>query len=266
MPFCIVNGLKVNYEIFGQGRPVVMIMGLAGDMNWWEHQIPALSEHLQVIVFDNRGTGGTDKPDERYSIRDLADDTIGLMDALDIETAHLVGISMGGMIAQEVCLNYTERVGKMVLGCTHCGGRGFIMPTPEAVGKLTLTRGKTLEEIARQIISIMFTPRYILDNPETIQTIVDRFVQKRQSRKDFRNQFWAIMGHNTYERLPEVTAPTLVITGSEDLLVPPENSSILAKNIPGARLETFSGSGHCFFIEESDRANRLLINFFCDGE
>jgi len=264
MPSCIVNNLKVNYEIFGQGHPVVMIMGLAGDMKWWERQIPALSEHLQVMVFDNRGTGSTDKPDDRYSIRELADDTVGLMDALDVQSAHLVGVSMGGMIAQELCLNYPERVDRVVLGCTHCGGTGFIMPSPEAVKKLTLTRGKTLEEIARQVISIMFSPRYIREDPETIQAIVDRFVQKRQSRKDFRNQFWAIMGHNTYDRLPTIKTPTLVITGSEDFLVPPENAKILAQNIPEARLELLPGSGHCFFIEQSEEVNRILVDFLCN--
>ena len=268
MPYCSVNSLKMNYEIFGgaplgDGPPVVMIMGLAGDMNWWDRQIPDLSRRLKVVVFDNRGVGATDTPRQRYSIKDLAEDTVGLMDALEIPRAHLIGVSMGGMIAQEVCLNFPDRVAKMVLGCTHSGGLGFVMPGIEAVRKLTLTRGKSREEIARQIISIMFTPRFIENNPETIKGIIERFVQKQQDRKAFENQFWAIMGHDTYGRLPEIKAPTLVVTGTEDLLVPPVNSETLAKGIPGAQLVTLPGSGHCFFIEEEATTNRIFLDFLC---
>jgi pimeloyl-ACP methyl ester carboxylesterase len=140
MPFLKVGDLNMHYHVRGKGPPLVLIMGLSGDLTWWERLAALLDTHFRLVLFDNRGAGLTDKPEEKYSIGLFASDTIGLMDALGVSRAHMFGVSMGGMIAQEVALRYPGRVERLALGCTHSGGQGFIMPSPEAIQKMTLTR------------------------------------------------------------------------------------------------------------------------------
>ena len=142
-----VNGCELYYEVHGQGDPLVLIMGLRRNVEWWYRQIPALSEKFQVIAFDNRGAGRSDKPAMEYSIRLFADDTAGLMDALDISEARILGISMGGYIAQELALNYPTKVNSLVLGCTGCGGDRAVIMTPERMEKFTANKGLNPEEI-----------------------------------------------------------------------------------------------------------------------
>lgn len=140
MPYCNVNGLRMHYRVIGQGPSLVLIMGLAGDLSWWEPLVRELEEDFRILLFDNRGAGLTDKPEDKYTIPLFASDTVGLMTALDIPNAHVFGVSMGGMVAQEIALGYPDRVDHLVLGCTHGGGKGFTMPSGEAVQALTLTR------------------------------------------------------------------------------------------------------------------------------
>ena len=133
-----VNDCKIYYEIHGEGAPLVLIMGLRRNVEWWYRQIPSLSRQFQVIAFDNRGAGRSDKPDMEYSIRLFADDTAGLMDALNISKARILGISMGGYIAQELALNYPAKVHSLLLGCTGPGGARAVLMSPERMEKFTV--------------------------------------------------------------------------------------------------------------------------------
>ncbi len=258
MPFCNVHGLRMHYRIVGQGPPLVLIMGLSGDLTWWEPLARELEDDFRLLLFDNRGAGLTDKPEEKYTIPMFASDTVGLMVALGIPKAHVFGVSMGGMIAQEIALRYPDRVDHLVLGCTHAGGKGFIMPSAEAVQALTFTRGKSLEEIARQNMTIMFGPKFQEENPGFIEATIARFVENPPARKPFTQQFWAAIGHNCHDRLGEIRKPTLILTGDADVLVPPENSETLRAGIPGSRLVHLPGAGHVFFIEDPKETAKIL--------
>ncbi len=261
MPYRNVNGLRMHYRIVGDGPPLVLIMGLSGDLTWWEPLVRELEDSFRLVLFDNRGAGLTEKPDEKYTIPMFAADTVGLMTALDIPKAHIFGVSMGGMIAQEIVLGHPDRVDRLVLGCTHAGGKSFIMPSGEAVQAMTLTRGKSLEEIARQNMVILFGPKFRHQNPAFIEATVARFVENPPTRKPFSQQFWAAIAHDCHDRLADIRKPALILTGDADVLIPPANSEVLRKGIPGSRLVTLPDAGHVFFIEAAGETGRILREY-----
>ena len=257
-----VNGCELYYEIHGQGDPLVLIMGLRRNLEWWYRQIPALSEHFQVIAFDNRGAGRSDKPVMEYSIRLFADDTAGLMDALDISKARILGISMGGYIAQELALNYPTKVKSLVLGCTGCGGDRAVIMSPERLEKFTANKGLNPEEIIRKDMDIYFSDDYISQQTGIIEEFVGISMRYYQPADAFFRQFDACLRHDTGDRLHRISVPSLVMTGDDDPLVPPQNSDIIRSLIPGAELSVFNGGRHCFFIEAADRFNQEAVDFF----
>lgn len=258
MPLCQVGGLHMHYRIVGQGPPLVLIMGLSGDLTWWDLLARELEEDFRLLLFDNRGAGLTDKPEGRYTIPEFASDTVGLMAALGISRAHVFGVSMGGMIAQELVLRYPDRVDRLVLGCTHAGSSGFTMPSEEAVQAMTLTRGKSLEEIARQNMTILFGPACREQKPDLLEAMIQRYVENPPPRKPFTQQFWAALAHDCYDRLPEIRTPTLILTGDADALIPPENGETLRARIPGSRLVCLRGAGHVFFMEQPGETAKAL--------
>lgn len=258
MPFCRVGDIQMHYQVAGDGPPLVLIMGLSGDLTWWGPLVAELERDFRLILFDNRGAGLTEAPEGKYSIPMFANDTAGLMARLGIPRAHVFGVSMGGMIAQELALLYPERVDRLVLGCTSSGGKGFTMPSADAVRDMTLARGKSNEEIARQTMSILFAPGFMKEHPETIEAMVRRFVDSPTPRKPFTQQFWAAIGHDCHERLPQIRNPTLILTGDRDALIPPRNAVTLQEQIPGSRLGTIEDAGHVFFIEAPKKVAKLL--------
>lgn len=258
MPFCKVGELNMHYRVVGEGPVLVLIMGLSGDLTWWEPLLPELEKNFRLLLFDNRGAGLTDMPDGQYSIPMFAADTVGLMASLGIPQAHVFGVSMGGMIAQEIALRHPERVKRLVLGCTHAGGQGFMMPSSEALEAMMLTRGKSLEEIARQNIAILFGPGFTRKNPDFVEAMIRRYLDHPPPRKPFVQQLWAALGHNCYDRLEGIRTPTLILTGDADALVPPENSETLRAGIPESRLVRLRGAGHVFFLEDPKETARML--------
>lgn len=262
MPEKKVNGIDIYYEIHGEGDPLVLIMGLRRNVEWWYHQISPLSKHFKVIAFDNRGAGRSDKPEMTYSIRLFADDTAGLLEALGVENAHILGISMGGYIAQELAINYPEKVRKLVLGCTSCGGGRAVLMSPERMEKFTANKGLTPEEILRKDMDIYFSDEFIRENPERIEDFVEISMRYYQPPEAFLRQFEACLTHDTAARLHRITVPTLITAGDDDPLVPSENSRILKELVPHAELSFFPGCRHCFFIEEHRKFNQMVIEFF----
>jgi pimeloyl-ACP methyl ester carboxylesterase len=237
-------------------------MGLRRNVEWWYRQIPALSRHFKVIAFDNRGAGRSDKPVMEYSIRLFADDTAGLMEALDISKAHILGISMGGYIAQELALNYPDKVKSLVLGCTGCGGDRAVTMSPERMEKFMANKRLNPEEILRKDMDIYFSDEYVSQHPEKIEEFVDISMRYYQPADAFFRQFDACLRHDTAGRLDQIEVPTLVMTGDDDPLVPPQNSHVLKELIAGAELSVFAGGRHCFFIEKAGRFNKEAANFF----
>jgi pimeloyl-ACP methyl ester carboxylesterase len=193
----------------------------------------------------------------------MADDAIGLLDHLGIPSAHVFGISMGGMIAQELVLRYSARVRRLALGCTH-SGISHCVPSPAWVTDIFRNvKGKPREQVVRECIPANFAARTRETNPELVEAVVARMIANKQQEYAYLQQLAAAYQFEAYDRLPEITAPVLVLTGKEDVLIPPGNSLILARRIPGARLVEFEAAGHLFFIEKADEVNQALLDFFC---
>lgn len=262
MPKVQVNGINLFYEVQGEGQPLLLIYGLAGRGNGWKFQTESLSPHFKTITFDNRGVGETDQPIEIYSLAQMSDDAAGLLDALGIESAYVFGISMGGMIAQEFALRHPQRVRKLALGCTHCGIK-HCEPSPAWVTEIFKSLpGKPREQVVRECTPINYSPHTQQHRPELIESMVPLFVDNRQRLHGYVNQINAVWAFDAFDRLPQISMPTLVITGKDDVLVPPANSKTLAERIPNARLIEFPQAGHLFFIEKADEVNQVLLDFF----
>jgi len=257
-----VNDCEIYYEVHGQGDPLVLIMGLRRNVEWWYRQLPALSQRFQVIAFDNRGAGRSDKPVMEYSMGLFAEDTAGLMEALDIQDAHILGISMGGYIAQELALNYPAKVKSLILGCTGCGGDRAVIMSPERMEKFTANKGLKPEEILRKDMDIYFSDDYVDQYPEKIEEFIEISMRYYQPANAFFRQFDACQRHDTGDRLNQLSLPTLIMTGDDDPLVPPQNSHVLKELIGDAELSVFSGGRHCFFIEYADQFNQKTVDFF----
>jgi len=240
----------------GQGEPLVMIMGFSATSRGWIRQVPFFEKYYQVITFDNRGAGKSDKPMGPYSTRMMADDTLGLMDLLGIEKAHLMGASMGGMIAQELAINYPQRVMKLVLACTYASQDETSGDTLEQTRFLQLTP----EKKASAMIGLAFNKplyRFIFGLLATAQA---RFVGT-SGTGGIAGQSEACRQHNTLDRLPLITAPTLVIVGTGDKIIKPISSEVIAGKMPNAKLVRVGGGSHCFSFEMKNEFNREVLSF-----
>ena len=264
MAIAKVGDINIYYEMHGKGEPLVLIYGYAGHSGLWFRQIPILSEKYRIIALDNRGAGRSDKPDIPYTMAMMAEDIMGLLDIIGIDTAHIFGISMGGMIAQHFALNYPQRVISFILGCTTCGGVQSIQPEPESMAALfdfERMAKMTPEEITRQAVPFCLSQEFIEKNPDIVERRVAKSLEYLAPPHGATRQAAAIMGHDTYELLPKIELPTLVIAGDNDRLVPVENSRILASRIPKAELVIIKGAGHEFFIENAEESNKIVLNF-----
>jgi len=264
MPVAKVGDINIYYEIHGKGEPLVLIYGYAGHSGLWFRQMPVLSKEYRVIAFDNRGVGRSHGPDLPYSVAMMAGDISGLLDAVGIDAAHIFGVSMGGMIAQHFALNHPQRAMSLILGCTTCGGVHSVQPRPESLAALVdFERFKKMsrEEVVRQAIPFCYSQKFIEENPDVIEERVSKQLEYPTSAHGAIRQAEAVTGHDTYELLPRIKLPTLVIAGDNDRLIPVENSRILASRIPEAELVILKGPGHEFFIEDADETNRIVLGF-----
>lgn len=268
MPTARSNGIEMYYEEHGSGEPLLLIMGWSGNAATWRPQIPGLAERYRVIVFDNRGAGRTAAPAGPYSIKQMAEDAAGLMDALQLERANVFGVSMGGMVAQELALSYPDRVGSLVLGCTSPGGKqaaGFSQLRDEIEGfyELHESGGLDLQWFA-EFLKRLWTDGALARSDSRLQDFVFSLIRFPPTMRGMRDQAEAVLAHNAYDRLERIEQPTLVITGDEDSLIDPRNSAILAERIPGAQLAFFGGLKHAFHLERPEQVNALIIEFIED--
>lgn len=266
MPKVKVNDIQIYYEVHGEGFPLIMINGLGAHVDSWDpRSIQNLSKKFKLVLFDNRGSGNTDVSEREYTMKLFADDTAGLMDALEVTRAHVFGISMGGMIAQELVLNYPEKVEKLVLCSTSCGGTKSIQPAVDVIGALMVDRSAlSPEEIVRMSIPVLFTDTFIKDNPDFMEDYVQRTLKILISDEAYMRQVSALMSFDTYGRLGQIKTPTVILAGKQDVLVPPENASILADAIPDARLVYFENSAHVL-AEEMKKVLQVLIAFLVES-
>ena len=262
LPRAHVGGLGLAYEASGEGFPLLLIMGLGANSDWWDPRlVEDLSRDFHVVRFDNRGTGRSDDSEEAYTLRTLADDAAGLMDALGIARAHVFGMSMGGMIAQELALGHPERVGRLVLGSTHCGGSHVVPPTADALGIMARLAGAaSAEESGRLTVALCFTKEAMTQERAAVEAWARGALKVPTSLETLGRQMQAIGDFDAYDRLPTLRAPTLVLAGAKDILIPPENGSVLAKAIPGAQFVLLEHSAHGL-AEDMDEVLRSVRAF-----
>lgn len=263
-----VNGISINYKVQGHGPSLILIMGLGGECGDWVLQTGAFKKYFRVVIFDNRGAGKTDKPDEPYTIKTMAGDVIGLMDYLDIRCSDVLGVSMGGMIAQEVAINYPERVNKLILVCTTPGKDERGGHSPELLRAMGFKENFTDEDIERvdmgRVMSALSSLSY---GSSMLKMVAVPFCWVRMKLfgiEGLRGQFEAAMKHSTLSRLDMIKAPTLVIAGTEDRIVPPRFAEVLAQKIPDARLVVIEDGSHTIIAEKRSRFNRAVLDFLQD--
>lgn len=264
MPKVSVNGLKLYYEIEGDGAPVVLIPGFAAGRWIWFKQTEELSRSFRVVIFDPRGVAASDKPEGAQTITLLADDIAHLLQTIGVESAHIVGASFGGFVAQEFALKYPAMTRKLVLCCTSFGGPNHVVPTPETLQALASTKGLNSEERMRANLLLAFTPEYVRTQTDEVDRIVHLRATNDVPEHIYLSQLQAAMSFNAESRLQGIKSPTLVLSGDADVIVPVQNSRNLAEKIPGAKLQIIEGGSHTFFIEQAPEFNNILINFLLD--
>src|SRR6266852_4716646 len=261
MPKVQVGDLSMYYVEAGQGDPLVLIMGLGGDHLAWGFQFPAFAERYRVIAFDNRGAGQTDAPDDPYTTRMMAEDTVGLLDALGIERAHVLGVSMGGMIAQEIALGHPDRVRSLQLHCT-LGRPDRYLQAQLDVGRIQ-RRALSREDAMRAGYLWLFAPATYDERPEFVEMILRNALANPypMSLTGFERQCDAVQTHDALDRVAAIRCPTLISVADRDILVRPFLSRALAERIPGARFVQIEGAGHGYFWERPDAFNNMCLEF-----
>ena len=259
MPTSNVAGTDLYYERRGEGEPILLIQGLGGNsVHWGEEFLANLDDDFELVLYDHRGAGRSAPLLGELSIASLAADAVALLDALDIESAHVVGISMGGMVAQELALEVPERLRTLTLGCTFPGGAEAKMTDMAIVGTLAeAVLSGDPERAMRAGYEVMIAPTY-REDPASYDTYLAVASQYPAPLNVLMAQLGAITAHDTSARLATIQTPTLVIHGTEDLLMEPVNGELIARLIPNARLELLEGAGHMFFWEEPQRAAQLV--------
>jgi len=256
-----VNGIEVYYELHGAGEPLLLIMGLGANATAWFYQVPEFSKQYQVIAFDNRGAGRSAKPNEPYTIPQMADDAAGVLEGLGIESANVFGMSLGGMVAQELTLRHPEKVRTLVLGGTMAGGPSAVRAGPDFVQQMIAAAVMPLEQALTTGMKFLYSEAFLEANRERLLKRALENAPLMAPPYALQRQLMAVMTFNTHERLHDIRVPTLILTGTQDKIVPAANSRILAERIPGARLVEFEGAGHGFIVECAEETNRAVLEF-----
>jgi len=258
MAFVENQGAKIYWDEVGVGAPMLLIMGLGASSDWWWRTRPVLAARHRTLAFDNRGAGRSDAPPGPYSIPLMAADAAAVLDAAGAERAHIVGVSMGGMIAQEFALQYPERALSLILGCTSPGGPNAVRAEASAIQLLTGRPKMTAEQAEEAVIPFIYdasTPRSRIEEDLAVRR------PWYPTPQAYAAQLAAIFAWQAFDRLARITAPTLVIHGACDRLIPAANSELIAARIPGAKLVLITQAGHLFTTDQPEAAHRAVLEF-----
>ena len=262
MPYADRRHHRIWYEASGEsGAPVLLIMGLSMRGAAWQHQVEALSTHHRVAVFDHHGVGESSPLGaRRLTMRGMANDAIAVLDALGWQQAHIVGISMGGMIAQNLAVHAPQRVLSLALAATHPGGARSFLPTVPGISLLVRSARRDPEARLRALGRLLFTDDFCRANPERARELLLRDLRRPPPSATLLAQIAAIAGHHTAPALQRFEAfPTLVLRAGKDRLIDPRHSDRLHALIPGSRLLRFDDSGHLLTRQCADRFNAALF-------
>jgi pimeloyl-ACP methyl ester carboxylesterase len=265
MPMLNAGAVSIAYELRGAGPPLLMINGFRRSrVVWLDGVLKPLAERFQLILMDNRGTGQSEKPQDGYSIEAFADDCAGVIAGLGLGRAHVFGVSMGGMIAQRLATRHPDKVHGLALGCTNCG-RGESIPPEKRIGELLrLVPNDAMDarEVARRQEEAYYMPGFRQSQRALIEGLYDLVNQNPTPLHAVKGHLKAIDAFDACADLPQIKAPTLVIAGEGDPLIPAENSRLIASRIPGAQLVLLPDASHFFWIEKPRETADALIRFF----
>jgi 3-oxoadipate enol-lactonase len=257
MPFANNQGIRIYWDEQGLGDPVLLVMGLGWASNMWHRTRPLLATRFRTIAFDNRGAGRSDVPPGPYSMGAMACDVAAVLDAAGVESTHLVGASMGGMISQEFALQYPQRVRSLVLACTAPGGPHSVAAEPTAIQMLLQRSGGPKERVEAAV-------PYIYDK-STPRDRIDRDLEVLSEHypipEGYAAQLQAIFTWEAYSRLPQIHARTLVVHGENDRLVPAGNADLIAARIANSKLVKIPHASHIFMTDQPEHAQQTILSF-----
>ena len=259
MAFVEHEGARVYWYEIGKGEPVVLIMGLGCSAAMWFRLAPRLAQRHRVIMLDNRGAGRTEvQYFVTHRITSMARDVTAVLDAAGEATAHVLGFSMGGMIAQQLAIDRPGRIRSLTLLGTHCGGMHTVLADSKVTNLLFSKGSLTPEQALRVMQPYVYaptTPASLIDEDHAVR------LASYPSHRDYQAQLYGLMSWSSYSYLPRIRIPTLVIHGLEDRLIPPENGRLLARRIPDARLVELSNASHFAHTDQLEAVARELLDF-----
>ena len=260
MPTQTVGDVELYYELHGEGQPIVLLHGLAGDCSAWKAQIEVLSKDYRILALDNRGAGRSSAPDYPYTTKHFADDTIALMDAVGIsEPAHVVGRSMGGAIAQEITLAWPDRVRSLVITASFGKLDRYGYRILHNINEVVKAQG--FAAAARHQALFFFPPPYFNENKEQLDAVEEMLSNATGPVHGYSHGTHACLTHDSLDRLHQVKCPTLVMTGGRDVLCAADASRAIAERIPNCRLRVYEPASHFFLIQCYEESMADLKNF-----
>jgi pimeloyl-ACP methyl ester carboxylesterase len=260
MPTARNGAVELFYESVGSGPPVLLISGQGMTLDAWWRTVPELSGSFQVLTFDNRDIGRSSRWPLPYVVAQMADDAVAVLDAARVERAHVYGLSLGGMVAQELALRYPERVGALVLAATTAGGPEAVLARPQPLTFFVRVGAMAPEEAEWAAVPYNYGLHTRRDHGERIAEDIARRVEHQTDTVAYLHQVAAAASHNTVGRLGSLHLPTLVVHGEEDAVMPPRNGELLAEGIPGAEFKLWPGAGHLYVTDEPE-ADRYIRQF-----
>ncbi len=264
MPRITAGAIQINYETYGQGEPLLLIMGFGLPGAAWLPVLPFLAG-FQCIYYDNRGTGNSDKPETPYTIAEMADDASNLLAALGIRRASVYGVSMGGMIAQELALRHPEQVHKLVLGCTMAGGKSAIHASEEVYQKLTeafLGIAGNPQGAVETILPLLFPSEFIAQHPELKPMILAGFQMAPPTPpRSIELTRQAILQFDTWDRLSEIKCPVMIVHGEKDIIIPPQNAFVMKERIEHAEVLMIPEAGHSYGVIDPIGIHHRIVNW-----
>ena len=261
MPVTKVGDINLCYNVRGDGQPLIAVTGFASAQNTLFALARAFAKHYRVVTFDNRGIGGSDKPTGPYSMNMMASDTIGLMDFLGIDRAHLLGGSMGGMVAQHIAIDHPQRVDKLILFSTSADGQWLFDLVEATTPNWNRSRSDFASADLRKLMGAMASRSFNRPFNRLVFVALAKLQARLGTLKGPAGQIEAMMTHNVLDRLHLIQAPTLVLMGSKDRLIAPQSSEVLASRITGVKLVSIDGGSHAMAGEMAGRFNKEVLDF-----
>jgi pimeloyl-ACP methyl ester carboxylesterase len=259
MPYARGSGPKLYYDRRGAGEPLLWITGFTISAAVFDPILPLYEERFECVVYDNRASGRSDSPVSLTSIPEFAGDAVRVLDAAGIDSAHVYGLSMGGMIALEMAIRFPERVRGLVLGGTSPGGPRAFRPNVAEFAAAAL--GSVREPARHWLAGLLFSPEFRREHPDRVSELLTFFAQHRAKPHGMTAHLWATIYHDTVSRLGQIQAPTLAMHGGRDVMAPLENSRMLVERIPDAELAVIEGTGHAYLLERPEASRDRMVEW-----